>query len=107
MQSSYIEEGKVKAILSYIWWVGLIIAIILNNKDYNHFTAFHIRQALGLSIIQLIANYVLFFSEGPIGAILSIGLFILWMLGLISAIKGEEKPIPLLGEQFQQWFRNI
>jgi hypothetical protein len=39
--------------------------------------------------------------------ILGIGVLILWIIGLIGAIKGEEKPVPLLGEQFQEWFRNI
>jgi len=39
--------------------------------------------------------------------ILGIGVFILWIIGLIGAIQGEEKKVPLLGDQFQEWFRNI
>jgi hypothetical protein len=33
-----------------------------------------------------------------------IGLFVLWLMGLVSALKGEMRPVPLLGEHYQKWF---
>ena len=42
-----------------------------------------------------------------IGWILGIGVLVLWVMGLIGAAQGEEKRVPLLGDQFQEWFRNI
>jgi len=38
---------------------------------------------------------------------LSVALFVLWIIGLIAAVQGEEKPVPVLGAQFQQWFQFI
>jgi uncharacterized membrane protein len=29
---------------------------------------------------------------------------VFWILGLISAINGQEKPIPVVGDLFQKWF---
>jgi uncharacterized membrane protein len=31
-------------------------------------------------------------------------LFVFWVMGLISALRGEMRPVPLLGEQYQRWF---
>jgi hypothetical protein len=36
-----------------------------------------------------------------------ISISVLWAYGIFSAIKGETKPIPLLGTLFQKWFTNI
>jgi hypothetical protein len=36
-----------------------------------------------------------------------IGVSVLWTYGIFSAIKGETKPMPLLGEYFQKWLKNV
>ena len=36
-----------------------------------------------------------------------ISLSVLWTYGIFSAINGETKPIPLLGNYFQKWLGNI
>ena len=35
------------------------------------------------------------------------GLFVLWIIGLIGAINGEQKPIPLIGDRAQSMFSGI
>ena len=32
------------------------------------------------------------------------GLLALWIIGLLAAINGEQKPVPVLGTHFQNWF---
>jgi hypothetical protein len=32
---------------------------------------------------------------------------ILWSYGIFSAVKGETKPVPLLGVYFQKWLKSI
>ncbi|GAB1309415.1 hypothetical protein KH5_20980 [Urechidicola sp. KH5] len=102
-----VQQGRTKAIISYFWWIGLLIAFLMNNNNYNSYAAFHIRQSIGLALLLLVISFITKFAWGIGGSILFLGWFVLWLIGLLSAIKGEEKPIPLLGEQFQQWFRNI
>lgn len=108
MNTGTINEGKTIAIISYITVIGTIIAFIMNNDKHNSFAAFHIRQALGLVLlgfaINLLGRYI--DSLLPLG-ILGFGVLILWIIGLIGAIQGEEKRVPLLGDQFQEWFKNI
>jgi hypothetical protein len=34
-------------------------------------------------------------------------IIILWGYGLVTAIQGEQKEVPLLGAQFQKWFSTV
>ena len=47
------------------------------------------------------------FSLDYLFRIIEIGFFILWIIGLIGAINGEKKPIPILGERAQVMFSTI
>ncbi len=96
-----VEDGKAVAIISYITWIGLIIAIILNMDKKNDFAKWHIRQSLLIMIISLL-TWIPF-----IGWIIGIALFIIWIIALIGAINGEQKPAPLIGEKAQEWFKSI
>lgn len=91
-------EDKTVAILSYITLIGFIAAIIMNSNKKTQLGAFHLRQTLGLFLTGLLMIIPL------LGIVIGICLFILWIMGLISAIKGEMKPIPLLGPLYQKWF---
>ncbi len=33
-------------------------------------------------------------------------MFIMWIMGLIAAANGEQKPTLLLGKQYQEWFKS-
>ena len=104
-----VEEGKTTAIIAYITIIGLIIAFIMNNEKKNSFAAFHIRQCLGIALTGLALGII---NVIPIlGWLISIfgSLFILvlWIMGLVSALNGKTKPVPLLGEKYQEWLSSI
>ena len=104
-----IEEGKTIAIIAYITIVGLLIAFIMNNNKKNAFAAYHLRQSLGLGITGLALSIINVIPIlGWIVSILgTIFLIVVWVMGLMSALNGKEKPVPVLGEKFQEWFKNI
>jgi len=108
MENNTVEEGRTTAIISYFWIIGFVIALLMNTDKKNTFASFHIRQSLGIIVAWVAVWGVLYILSIPIlGWILEVGLFVLWILGLISAIQGEEKPVPLVGVKFQEWFKNI
>jgi len=108
MDSQTINEGKTAAIISYFLVVGLIIAFIMNYNKRNSFTSFHIKQMIGLCIAYSLNGWIIFpFIDKTAAAIITIILFILWVIGLIGAIKGQKKLVPVVGEKFQIWFKNI
>ncbi len=108
MNNQTAQEGKTMAIISYITVIGTLIAFIMNQNKPNYFTSFHIRQAIGIFVLWLLVNFLQRFTDfGWLDWFLSAGVFVLWIIGLIGAIQGEEKAVPFLGDQFQEWFKNI
>ena len=107
MREQTIHEGRTMAIVSYFTFVGLIIAIIMNLDKKNPFTSFHIRQMLGLVIMLWVSNITEAYINSWLGTVCWAITFVCWLFGLYHAIKSEAKPIPVLGEKFQEWFQNI
>lgn len=94
--------GKISAkstgIIAYIGWIGLIIALILGNRND---AKFHLNQALVIylasitfsivgSLLPVLGGLVLF-----AGSIFSL---VCWGLGLYYACTEQEKEVPLLGQ---------
>ena len=108
MQSDYEKQGKQAAIVAYVTIVGTIIAFYMNQDNKNTFASFHIRQALGINIgYFLIGAFVSMFDFWGITSAFYIFIFVLWVFGLITAINEEQKPAPIIGPYFQEWFRFI
>jgi uncharacterized membrane protein len=106
--SKIIEEGKPAAITSYILIIGVMIAISMNSENRNPFASFHIRQALGLTITFLSLGLIVSnFDSLMISATMWIFVSVLWTYGIFTAIKGDMKPLPLLGNLFQKTFHFI
>lgn len=99
--------NKTYAIVSYLWWIGFLIAYFKNQSERNPLTSFHIRQSLGLILVQTGVAVITKYIGSAIGGFLFLAIFVLWLMGLISAIKGERKLIPFIGESFQEWFKNL
>lgn len=104
-----VEKNNPIAIISYITLIGLVIAFVMNNEKKDEFARYHIRQSLGLNIASLALSII---NVIPVlGWIVSIVgffiLFFLWIVGLMNAINGKEKPVPLIGKQFEDWFKSV
>ncbi len=112
------DPGKTVAILSYCTLIGLIIALVMNGdqKNKSELGAIHLRQGLGIvctSFAMMLASFILMFIPviGWLIAILInlsyIAIFIFWILGLIAAVQGEKKVVPVLGPLYQKIFSGI
>lgn len=92
---------KVTGIVSYIYLIGWIIAFCAGDKEN---AKFHLNQSLVLwiaNIISTILSFVLAFIPvvgGIISFAIGIFLFVCWIMGLVHAIKEEEKELPLIGK---------
>ena len=99
-------QDKTVAILSYLTIIGFIVAIFMHQSHKTELGAFHLRQVLGLVVTGIAA--------GICGAVPILGwivwffavlaLFVLWVIGLLSAVRGDMQPVPLVGEHYQRWF---
>ena len=94
------EGNKLLAAISYI---GILFLVPLLAAKDDAFARYHANQGLVLFIAKIaaaIAGFILGFIPviGIIVAwIIRIALFVLMILGIINALKGEMKPLPLIG----------
>ncbi len=101
-------DDKTKSIVAHLTIIGWVIALVMNQKEKGPNTSYYLRQMLGLTLLAIIGSLVFSFIPVPIlGTIWSVLILILWIISLIGALSGEQKPLPLLGEMFQQWFKGI
>jgi uncharacterized membrane protein len=108
MENQTVNEGKTAAIISYITIFGTIIAYFMNTSSKNSFASFHIRQMIGIFLLSMINKYIIYdFLGSTIGFVVFAIIVVLWFIGFIGAIKGEKKLVPVIGEQFQNWFKGI
>ena len=111
-----VDNSKTVALLSYITIIGWIVAFVMNSSQKSSLGSYHLRQTIFLYILAIcmyIAEIFLLFIP-YIGWLIilllwfaGIGLFILWILGLISAINGEQKPMPIIGKKAQELFQGL
>ena len=91
-------DKKVTDIVAYLTWVGLIIAFVAGDREASRF---HLNQSLVIwiaaTLISIAAKWLPLFGwlVGLVG-----GLFcaLCWFIGIINAIQGVEKEVPLLGQ---------
>ncbi|WP_293944980.1 MULTISPECIES: hypothetical protein [unclassified Sphingobacterium] len=109
VQGTSSNDGKTVAIISYLTLIGLIAAIIMNNKEKTALGQFHIRQSVGIMVTGLALGLLRFIPGigGIMMNIVGIILLIALILGLIAAFSGEKKALPFIGEKYQQWFNMI
>lgn len=107
-------EDKTVAVLAYITLIGWIIALIMHNgSNKTKLGAFHIRQSLGIwvyAIAVVIVGFILAFIPflgWLVSIALNLSILAAWIMGLIGAASGDLKPIPVVGQYFQDWFGSI
>ncbi|MGO3182029.1 MAG: DUF4870 domain-containing protein [Aequorivita sp.] len=102
------DNGKTVGIIAYITLIGWIIALVMNNGNKTALGTFHVRQALGIMCVGVVLAIISgIIGLGMISWIINLAILVLWILGLVSAVQGEMKPVPVVGEKFQEWFKGI
>jgi uncharacterized membrane protein len=110
------DDGRTVAIVSYFSIIGWIIALVIHGNNRTALGVYHLRQTVALFVVGIAVGVVqmLLVFIPYIGWALDIllvfvylGLFILWLIGLIGAINGQKKPMPVIGRKAQQWFSGI
>ena len=105
-----IEQNKTMAILAYIIWLVPLIA-----ANQSKFARYHTNQAIILSIcivavwivmaiITAILPWTLILTIGIVFSLIWIAIWIFALvciiMGIITASKGEAKPLPVIGNLF-------
>lgn len=108
------DNPRTAGTIAYITFIGWLIAYFaFYRNDRSAFSAFHLRQTLLIHILSFLLKVFYSFTllSGPFVfytiVILSVGLFILWLIGFIDAMNGRERPVPVIGRLAQVMFRSL
>lgn len=105
ISESEIANGKALAVLSYFWFL-CIIPLILRDND---FSLYHAKQALVLLIASFAVGIVnIIPCLGQIAFVIGcLVLLVFAIIGIINAVQGQAKPLPLIGQFAMQWFAGM
>lgn len=112
------EDGKTPSIIGYLTIIGWLIAYFaLHKGKETSLGSYHLRQTLLFHLVSVVCSWVLgalgsaLIINSPLdfnfGSIINFILLIFWIIGLVAAIQGKKKPIPLMGEKAQTLFSSI
>jgi uncharacterized membrane protein len=98
-----VQQNKIFAVLAYI---GILVLIPLLAAKESKFAQYHAKQGLNLFIIGIIVWFITylpsffidFFFLSCLSGIAGILLFVLAILGIVNALNGEMKPLPVIGD---------
>ena len=108
MEQKEIEQGKTIAIISYILFIGPLIAMSMNSEDKNKYASFHIRQGFGLTLTFIVLGIsISYFNSINIALPMWIFVLVLMSYGIFSAAKGSITPLPLVGKLYQNFLSGI
>lgn len=82
-------EQRILGACSYLSWLFLLPFFARREDPY---VKFHLNQG----IVLFLGNLIKWFSGG-FGWLIGLGMFVLGVMGLINALSGKEKPLPLIG----------
>lgn len=108
------EDGKLLAILSYLWILGVVFYFVEKN---NQFVRYHAKQATNLLIIEVIVGIAVGIISGVFSvlyentdiiiftifsSLISLAVsgvsLVLMILGIMNAANGKAKELPVVGK---------
>ncbi len=98
-----VQKNTLMAVLSYVG--PLIILSFLTSKD-DPFVKFHIKQGLVLFVVEIATWFIgsMVWAFWPLINLINLAVFILAILGILNAVKGREKALPIVGK-FSEYFK--
>jgi len=97
-----IENNKVLSLFSYISFLFIIPLIACSNSKY---AKFHVNQGIMLCITNVVFEAILkalkvlelSFAYDIADAIVNIGLTVFMVIGIVNAVTGKAKKLPVIG----------
>ena len=92
-------DGKDKVIcaVSYLAWIGWVIAFLLKKQD--RMVLQHINQAFILNAVATLSGVVrrIWFFGDTLCSMVNVAVLVLIIIGIYYVIRGKDEPLPLIG----------
>ena len=95
----YQNHSRTVAIVSYITWIGWLVAFLIRDKS-DQFVAHHLNQALLINLLKIAGGLCAMLPRigDSISTVVGIAAFILIIIGIYRAAHWRTDPLPIIGE---------
>ncbi|MFW5852782.1 MAG: hypothetical protein ACOCUR_02020 [Nanoarchaeota archaeon] len=106
---SKVENEQLAAVLCY-FLIGIIWFFADKKMNKSKLVKFHSKQVINLWLINILVNAIgysslRYYGLGLFVSLISLGLLILWVIGLINAANMEEKELPIVGSLAEKYLK--
>ncbi len=99
-------DENVEGLLAYLLGAVTGIILLLLEKD-SDFVRFHAMQSTILFIGLWILQFFLGTIFGPLGTLVGLIEFVVWVVGMVKAYQGERYKFPIVGDLAEQWLEKV
>ena len=95
-----------KTLMAVLAYIGILIVIPFFTSKDDSFVKFHLKQGAVLFVIEIIVwvlGMQFMWVLAPVLGLINLGLVVLAIIGIVNAVQGKEKELPLIG-QFAKHF---
>ena len=95
----YNTRSRTLAVVSYITWIGWIIAFLIRDKG-DQFVAHHLNQALMINLLKIAGGLCAALPHfgHTISGVVGVAAFVLIIMGIYRAVNWRTDPLPVIGE---------
>jgi uncharacterized membrane protein len=96
--------------MAAIAYILFFVPLLTDSKD-DPFVKFHVKQGLLLLIVSVIVSIFnsvigrIPFIGWLVALVLGVGLFALWLIGIMNALNGKMEPLPVIGQYAEQYLK--
>ena len=95
----YQNNSRTLAVVSYITWIGWIIAFLIRDKR-DAFTAHHLNQALMINLLKIAGGLCVMLPRigETVSSVVGVAALVLIIMGIYRAVNWRTDPLPVIGE---------
>jgi len=94
-------SGNKNTAMAVIAYILFFVPLLTGDAKKDPFVKYHVKQGLVLFLLAVLVNVIgwviPFYLWYSISWILSLGILVLLILGIVNAVNGKQEPLPLVG----------
>jgi uncharacterized membrane protein len=98
------------AAIAYLTFIPAVIFLVMEPYNRNPFIRFHSFQSIAFSVVAFAIHLVLLFIPiigWAVGFLMTLVFFVLWIMCIMKAAKGEWYKLPVIGDFALQQSRSV
>ncbi|MDD5252024.1 MAG: hypothetical protein PHT12_05325 [Patescibacteria group bacterium] len=100
------NQNTAMAVLAYILF---FVPLLTGDAKKDPYVKYHTKQGLVLFLLAVALNVIdwimpSYYLWYTINSLLSLGMLVLLVIGIVNAVNGKQQPLPLIG-QFEKYFK--